>query len=483
MSDQLGEDLAVIDSYLTGPDEPCEPSLALLSNWIKLTAENEAVRAELANSEEVWTKLDTVVDRQVKVVLRHDSATRDQLRVIRGLVLLVRNLIPGFDGISSEKAEDIRAIVSALGEAALLRGFEMEREVFVSCVQCLSNVLAAETKFYVTFEPQIFEMQLIGAFAKSKVNDEESWRAMMRFVTYLAQSRQFVTWVSGQYYDDFRLFLLKLQKEADSKDEQWLTVSQIQLFLELITNPRFSRLIIQSGDDTTMLDLLLRHTQIIVGSKDVWKDEQLLNIASWLNNYVKCLLRLLTDDESQEEETTLKRYEYQLSRSLDSVSSLLRFDSVKKMMDERGFLDTVLSLLDFASRKKRKDLDLDQDMDLDEEKAGIKGLLLEIVAYLSENNKKNQDEVRERHCLEHILNGTNLDMDEPYIRERSILCLKALLNDNAENQEFVKKLEPEKVAMNDKRRKLLEESGYDVKIIDGKVAIKPKPKVENLDSP
>jgi ataxin-10 len=61
------------------------------------------------------------------------------------------------------------------------------------------------------------------------------------------------------------------------------------------------------------------------------------------------------------------------------------------------------------------------------------------------------------------------------IKERSILCVKYLLEGNTENQEFVAQLEAKKVVSDEAVR----EAGYETEIIDGKVALKKMAKGQN----
>ncbi|BFZ59691.1 hypothetical protein YB2330_000706 [Saitoella coloradoensis] len=52
-----------------------------------------------------------------------------------------------------------------------------------------------------------------------------------------------------------------------------------------------------------------------------------------------------------------------------------------------------------------------------------------------------QDEVRRLHGVELVLSQCNVDDDNPYLREHAVLCVRNLLEDNADNQALVAEME------------------------------------------
>lgn len=54
------------------------------------------------------------------------------------------------------------------------------------------------------------------------------------------------------------------------------------------------------------------------------------------------------------------------------------------------------------------------------------------------------------------------------IKERCILCVRHLLEGNAENQAFVAQLEAKEVVSDD----ALKEAGYETELVNGKLALK-----------
>lgn len=69
-----------------------------------------------------------------------------------------------------------------------------------------------------------------------------------------------------------------------------------------------------------------------------------------------------------------------------------------------------------------------------------------------------------------MLSNCIIDNNNPFIKEQAIVCLKYLLQKNPKNQQFVADLEAKKVVDD----QVLLEVGYQVEVIDGKVAVKRK---------
>lgn len=87
-------------------------------------------------------------------------------------------------------------------------------------------------------------------------------------------------------------------------------------------------------------------------------------------------------------------------------------------------------------------------------------LIIEILTMLVYNRREVQDRIRELHGLELVLSNCVIDDNDPFIKERSVVCIKYLLQDNRPNQDFVAQLEAKKAVQDD----VLSEAGYEVKI-------------------
>lgn len=106
----------------------------------------------------------------------------------------------------------------------------------------------------------------------------------------------------------------------------------------------------------------------------------------------------------------------------------------------------------------------------------VKGRIITLLGILTMGNRAVQDEIRERQGLELVLSNCIIDIHNPFIKERAIICLRYLLEDNAENQAFVAKLEAKSTVTEE----ALDEAGLETEIIDGKIALKKKARIEEV---
>ncbi|QEO23554.1 hypothetical_protein [Candidozyma auris] len=102
----------------------------------------------------------------------------------------------------------------------------------------------------------------------------------------------------------------------------------------------------------------------------------------------------------------------------------------------------------------------------------IKSLIIEVLGNLCYHDSKIQNLLREHHILELILSNCIIDHDNPFLKERSILCIKFALKNNALNQSLIRSLEARSVVDGSVFRDI----GVDVKIENGNVSLsKDKP--------
>lgn len=130
-------------------------------------------------------------------------------------------------------------------------------------------------------------------------------------------------------------------------------------------------------------------------------------------------------------------------------------------MVERPFdLTSTASDADADYASDASDLDPDRELVEPDEFSwpNIKRFMVILLSSLCWNNRAVQDVVREHGGVHAVLNQCKIDDDNPYIREHAILCVRALLHGNIENQKVVEELEkgggevPEEV---------LEKSGFE----------------------
>ncbi|KAK9456675.1 spinocerebellar ataxia type 10 protein domain-containing protein [Dipodascopsis uninucleata] len=152
-----------------------------------------------------------------------------------------------------------------------------------------------------------------------------------------------------------------------------------------------------------------------------------------------------------------------ISRDMKDV--IVGFNTVPEFIDLLRRADELIKRKTLKSGLPEKDGD---NIGKPWEFPNMKLKLVGILSVLAEKNRTVQDQVRECGGLPVILSQCNIDDNNPFIREYAILCIKGLLENNKENQDFVASLEARESLTSD----VLREAGYEATIIDGKVALK-----------
>ena len=174
----------------------------------------------------------------------------------------------------------------------------------------------------------------------------------------------------------------------------------------------------------------------------------------WLHFARLCLTCLLN----------LSSHPTQWNRACDFLSS---FESV---------LFCSLHFLKSLWEERKKDTNKKFDTKGREEDAeqmptfGMRRDLVGLIANLSFRNKKVQDLVREFDGIVLILNQCNLDSENPFIREWSLLALRNLCEDNVENQKVISSLKENEIPDNEFQK----EMGVRLELKDGKINIKTR---------
>jgi len=494
------EDLfSLLTRYQASLQNDEEPDISAylgnLSFWIQISAKDENIRAKLAQNESLVTQI-----RQVLVLAEAGGLTVSRLRVVRGIIILLRNLIPVIalhNKPATEKFEHMLWQMIVVNSQNLNDdNRQIKLRTVTACIQCLCNAKTAQT-YNQTEVKSISEQEKLltigGIEAISNIlpqhskEEEELWIGLLTLLAKCTSSDEFTAdWIST-YYESFREFTTAFKAlyhdfgwkdgETDSDDipeASSFTLLGLHVFLNVITNARCYSLIGRLNQETKLDPLveLLRVTQILSeGKEEGWTEDRLISVCSWLMEYTKSLSKNIGKGSGKIEEI-LKQYERRLTSTLDSISSLMRFPFVVKLMNSYKFLDVVLDLFKLVCQRPKRGKFDEATTGFDREnKAGIKGIIIEIISYLVSGNYANQEEVRKQHCLELVLDSSNLDLEEPFIRERAILCIRALMDKNRGNQDFVANLEVKGAKMDEKSRKIMEECGYKVDIVDGKVKL------------
>ncbi|QPG74583.1 hypothetical protein FOA43_001914 [Brettanomyces nanus] len=494
-------------------------ALKSLSVWISKIGKDQTARRLLAQSSSLWELIEQFLERESNSIRNeHDGEyARDRLRVLRGVVLLTSNVL---GGVTQDNKMDFSKLQDQFSSLCVC--FLQKKEVKVydgivvlgalACFQALSNLLVSLENQGKPIEWTENDFSAINAVVCTNCTGEDSralWISMFRYLGKLTSSEDFVKSWLEDHLPDYKNLMVKYRKQVANNPDS--IVPALNLSFHIITSAYIEKLVtiltlqdeqiletflqahknededscLELNFDTepTVLMILLRDTQIIVGSKDTgWTRESKIIVASWLMNYTLNLKTILTERcQTISVDSILKAYKWHLAPTLDSISSLLRFSTVTEMLNSYNFLSNILMLFEIVCKKtKRGRLD-DAENDIDSSKmAGIKSMILEIIGYLVSGNFKNQELVRNQHSLELVLDSCNLDFDEPFIRERGILCIKSLLDNNRGNQDFIANLEAKGTKMDEKSREIMEDCGYQVEFEEGQVRLKAKGSIKEV---
>ena len=107
----------------------------------------------------------------------------------------------------------------------------------------------------------------------------------------------------------------------------------------------------------------------------------------------------------------------------------------------------------------------------DYEWRNLKKITVLVLTSLVWKSRPAQDQVRKHGGIEAVLNCTQHDEHNPYIREHAIMCLRFLLDSNKENQDVVRKLEARGVVPSE----VLDKRGYETWMDErGRVGLRRK---------
>lgn len=98
----------------------------------------------------------------------------------------------------------------------------------------------------------------------------------------------------------------------------------------------------------------------------------------------------------------------------------------------------------------------------------LKSLLIPVITYLVKGDTIAQNEMRDSGGLISILNCCIIDSNNPFMKERALLCIKYLLLNNADNQKIVAEME----ARHEVDPDVLQKAGFEAGFCSGQLKIK-----------
>lgn len=471
-----------LEILLNGSEENSEkfgPVLQELSLLIQDTNRDVELLNELTKDQLVWRRINDIFITNID----NDSFIESKIRLVRGFIILSRNLITNTNGV--QHFLDLNIIYSMFELNNKINNFNISDELkinfYTSFFQFLNN-------FSNNIDNQDFiELNIIelNKFSALSINwNQDLLLPFFKYLDNLTNINEFlyIGLSKGQNKLIFNLLLIGFEKINLDNELSSFELIIIKIFNKIIVHESFLKFMTVFNDETDMIRYY-KVSEAIITSKSNWEVFELTVILSW--NFE--LLEKTIDEiehyfKINENEEPIFIYE-KISRNLDIFTSLVKFEHSLKFFNSYNGINKLVKLLGILNQYiKPKRL---KDSEKIEKKEGIieyksfphtKSMIIEILSSLIYNSFENQEKMREIHGLELILSNCIIDDNEPFIKERSIVCLRFLLLNNYKNQEFVSKLEAKQSVPNE----TLDEAGFEVEIVDGKVKLKQKVKLEEV---
>lgn len=486
MEREVIEHLLDIKSSLTYPENNSkfDEQISFLGSVINQTGANELERQRLAQSSQIWKILLECIGVGNNNVLLEDT---NHIRLFRAILVLVRNLIINFpQGISNsillELLQNFNQFITNCSRTNPF--FEKTIEIYF---QIIANSPYKQNDDDIESKEVIFQVnRLLESIDYSKLNDLIilALKPILRGTDEETYHNLNLYHVLKSASESTMAFLLDSFNKVDfDQPLSHFSVALVGMLYDVITHESFGKWI-QSKQEEASLIPWLELSQLVVTSKEDWNNYQLTSLLSWnsdlfILNSKKAINQLDNKDIEYSEDL-----EITLNILLDILGDLCKYNQSKQYLAHYSLLDHLVAVLKAVHEnvkpitiKDREKYKTVSDSDIRKSELGrqmqyphVKSLAIEIISYLVHDSFESQEKVRHLGGLALILSNCIIDENNPFIKERSIMCLKFLLANNPENQKFVAELEAKKVVDDD----VLQDAGYEVDIKDGNFAVKKK---------
>ncbi|AGO10048.1 AaceriAAR058Wp [[Ashbya] aceris (nom. inval.)] len=493
-------------------------TLEKLSPIVRNSSLDRNYRKELSEDIAIWKAICDCLDGANLDRIEEKELRYWRMRAVRGVILLGRNLSVENQQLPQELA--LHSKVVELLAQVQCQYEEMEIALHTAAYELLYNL----TRVGSTFDQQSLgnvcralsyplgahgsrELALpVSLYFLNMVRDDEFLFVFLKHPDADKIVYQFM--LQGVIKNHTELFDVIDNKTHDLENLSSLGAIQMSIWSCLVTHASFSPYLERlESQNWEAFDTILRFAQLVVTSSEKWDKEQLTAITVWVfrifestASSVEAYIERGVDDEAE-----AGRLHQKLLVVLDILSVFSKYESIRKfimfyngveiLINTLRHLQTHCMRINFTKAKSNmaatfKAYNSNYERVEDEGKIKsiinietssikstnfpeCKSLIIEILGFLTYKNREVQDKCRELHGLELVLSNCVIDDNDPFIKERSIMCIRFLLEDNAENQSFVAQLEAKKAVNDD----VLAEAGYEVKIgADGKIGLTKNPR-------
>lgn len=452
--------------------EDYEKQLVSLGELVTLSSQSQEFRDQIASDNEILQILVKIVENTFGDGIPGDVSTFSlYVRIIRGVLLLVRNLV-----ITNQFIE-ISLVLSSLQrfKHEVQHNNELYPKTVVVYMQCLANLSHNTPKDNIV--TQIVQTIFDDSYLMKLIEEEFSLKfPFTMFLKGILQNSDNLYDIMT-FDDTILVYIIKQFDDADIHSEELDQYSSLLIFTYqiIVSHESYNKWLGKMDSHSDEFLKIMKLNQIIVTSREDWDNYQLTAILAWVFDYFKYFSQESKDILSSQDfnPQNLKRVHLNLVILLDCLSDLGKFEPTKQFLKHYNAIEEFVSLLRVVHENvERKTLKKKEKIEqIDETKKEFpqaKSLIIEIIAYLVHESFEMQEKMRELHGLELVLSNCMIDDNDPFIKERAIVCIKFLLANNQKNQQFVADLEA-KQAIDDNA---LRDVGYEVQIQDGKVKLK-----------
>lgn len=452
--------------------EAFELILAQLGSLVAQSSQTEQVRLSLVSNPDISTSLLEIIN---------DSNVKDfgqyKLRIFRGSILLIRNLAS--TGILP-KSVFIAALLSSLGSATQVEETgTIKTQLVVSYVQALANLSANVGELNIDFKLLLNVTEL----TINPPDDKLVELPIAIFLNNLFNNENLFTLLNDDHASSGILeWLVKRFEEMDTDNELNDSEKVLVTFAQSVVSHESYNKWLHSQydrhDEASDFARVMQFNQIIVTSKEEWDSFQSAAILAWAFDLFKIFSALAQEMLPQPvediDERQLEVIHSNLVSILDCISDMGKLNSARQFLEHYNAIEALILLLRVVHQNvERKTLKKVEEINSNGKKKTkefpqIKSLIIEIISYLCHESFTMQEKVREYHGLELVLSNCMIDDNDPYIKERAIICIKILLDKNPKNQQFVAELEAEQTVDDE----ALREVGYEVEIDNGQVKLR-----------
>ncbi|EDO18780.1 hypothetical protein Kpol_1028p55 [Vanderwaltozyma polyspora DSM 70294] len=485
-----------------------------LGTMVSKTSEDEKYRETLANNRDIWVHCRDSLRRCISDKSQRIASVDVRfiyLRTLRGLILLLRNLSASNQEIARDLLIQNTVINSFTHVTSLSSTYEeIEVSLFIITSSLLHNITKGFYLFDKTTMDEIMiylkypllhkgkQLDLIYPYVLFFLNLSYNDDFLYHFYRHKDVNivlRNIILEDIVVYNTSLHKYMNKRHISSDIHNLSSLEIHILKLFSRIASNESFAPYFEQTEkDDEEYFFKFFKLMQLVVTSHERWDKYQLTAIMAWCYRIfeqsaesVKQYFELKKDDES----IAIFLHE-KLTISLDIMSKLSEYEHVQKFIlfyqgleklielfrilqenlikinfhkDNKGNIKDIKSTNSLGDKITSSEL-LNNRVDYKHQAIKAtnfpecKSLLVEILSNLTFENKEVQDNIRELRGLELILSNCVIDDNDPFIKERSIMCIRFLLTENKENQSFVADLEAKKAVQDE----TLSEAGYEVKI-------------------